>query len=97
MDYQVHETAIVDEGAKIGTNSKIWHWTHVCAGAVLRKTVSLGQNVSVGNKVNVGDNCKIQNNVPVYDTEPLKGDVFSGPSVLFTHVLHAREFIVRKI
>ena len=66
MDYQVHETAIVDEGAQIGSGSRVWQWVHVCAGAKIGSGVSLGQNVFVGNKVIIGDKCKIQNNVSVY-------------------------------
>ena len=96
MDYQVHETAIVDEGAKIGTNSKIWHWTHVCAGAVIGSDVSLGQNVFVSNKVIIGDKCKIQNNVSVYDNVNLEEGVFCGPSMVFTNVYNPRSMIERK-
>lgn len=93
---EAHETAIIDRGAEVGSGSKIWHWTHVCAGAVLGKNVSLGQNVFVGNKVNIGNNCKIQNNVSVYDNVTLGDDVFCGPSVVFTNVLNPRAFIERK-
>jgi UDP-2-acetamido-3-amino-2,3-dideoxy-glucuronate N-acetyltransferase len=96
MNYQVHETAIVDEGAKIGTNSKIWHWTHVCAGAVIGSDVSLGQNVFVSNKVIIGDKCKIQNNVSVYDNVNLEEGVFCGPSMVFTNVYNPRSMIERK-
>jgi UDP-2-acetamido-3-amino-2,3-dideoxy-glucuronate N-acetyltransferase len=96
MDYQVHETAIVDEGAKIGINSKIWHWTHVCAGAVIGSEVSLGQNVFVGNKVIIGDKCKIQNNVSIYDNIYIDEGVFCGPSMVFTNVYNPRSLIERK-
>lgn len=93
---ETHETAIIDRGAEVGGGSRIWHWTHVCAGAVLGKNVSLGQNVFVGNKVKIGDNCKIQNNVSVYDKVTLGDDVFCGPSVVFTNVLNPRAFVERK-
>ena len=62
MEYQKHETAIVDEGAQIGSGTRIWHWVHICGGAKIGHKVSLGQNVFVGNKVVIGDKCKIQNN-----------------------------------
>lgn len=93
---ETHETAIIDRGAEVGGGSRIWHWTHVCAGAVLGKNVSLGQNVFVGNKVKIGDNCKIQNNVSVYDNVTLGDGVFCGPSVVFTNVLNPRAFVERK-
>lgn len=96
MDYKVHETAIIDEGAKIGTGSRIWQWVHVCAGAQIGSDVSLGQNVFVGNKVIIGDKCKIQNNVSVYDNVYLDEGVFCGPSMVFTNVYNPRSLIERK-
>ena len=96
MNYQVHQTAIVEEGAKIGANSKIWHWTHVCAGAEIGSEVSLGQNVYVANKVVIGNRCKIQNNVSIYDNIYLDEGVFCGPSMVFTNVYNPRSLISRK-
>lgn len=96
MNYQVHASAIVDDGAQIGDGSRIWHFVHVCAGARIGKGVSLGQNVFVGNKVLIGDNCKIQNNVSVYDNVTLEEGVFCGPSMVFTNVYNPRSLIERK-
>lgn len=96
MDYQAHETAIVDEGASIGAGSRVWHFAHVCSGAVIGKGVSLGQNVFVGNKAIIGDFCKIQNNVSVYDNVCLAEGVFCGPSMVFTNVYNPRALVDRK-
>jgi len=96
MNYQKHETAIVDEGAKIGEDSRVWHWAHVCGGAQIGKGVSLGQNVFVGNKVLIGDKCKVQNNVSIYDNVTLEEGVFCGPSMVFTNVYNPRSLIERK-
>ncbi|MFB0769893.1 acyltransferase [Aeromonas salmonicida] len=96
MNYLVHETAIVDVGAQIGADSRVWHWAHVCAGAKIGAGVSLGQNVFVGNKVVIGDRCKIQNNVSVYDNVILEEGVFCGPSMVFTNVYNPRALIERK-
>jgi UDP-2-acetamido-3-amino-2,3-dideoxy-glucuronate N-acetyltransferase len=96
MNYTIHPTAIVDEGAVIGSGSRIWHWVHVCSNARLGENVSLGQNVFVGNKVSIGDNCKIQNNVSVYDNVTLEEGVFCGPSMVFTNVYNPRALIERK-
>ena len=96
MNYQKHETAIVDEGAKIGEGSRVWHWAHVCGGAQIGKGVSLGQNVFVGNKVLIGDKCKVQNNVSIYDNVTLEEGVFCGPSMVFTNVYNPRSLIERK-
>ena len=96
MSYYQHESAIVDEGAQIGDDSRVWHFVHVCGGAKIGKGVSLGQNVFVGNKVTIGDHCKIQNNVSVYDNVHLEDGVFCGPSMVFTNVYNPRSLIERK-
>ena len=96
MSYQVHPSAIIDDGAQIGENSRIWHFVHVCSGAVVGRDVSLGQNVFVGNKVVIGDRCKVQNNVSVYDNVTLEEGVFCGPSMVFTNVHNPRALIDRK-
>lgn len=92
----IHPSAIVDIGATIGEDSRIWHFAHVCQGAVIGKRCSLGQNVFVGNKVSIGNNVKIQNNVSVYDNVILEDDVFCGPSMVFTNVYNPRSAIPRK-
>jgi UDP-2-acetamido-3-amino-2,3-dideoxy-glucuronate N-acetyltransferase len=96
MSYHVHESAIVDEGAQIGANTRVWHFVHVCGGAQIGENCSLGQNVFVGNKVTIGNNVKVQNNVSVYDNVYLEDDVFCGPSMVFTNVYNPRSFIERK-
>ena len=95
-DYFKHETAIVDDGAQIGNNSRVWHWVHVCGGASVGEGVSLGQNVFVGNKVVIGNQCKIQNNVSIYDNVTLEDGVFCGPSMVFTNVYNPRSLVERK-
>lgn len=92
----VHPSAIVDAGATIGDGSRIWHFTHICAGARIGGGCSFGQNVFVGNRVIIGNNVKIQNNVSVYDNVTLEDDVFCGPSMVFTNVYNPRAAISRK-
>lgn len=96
LEYYKHETAIIDDGAEIGAESRIWHWVHVCGGARIGKNVSLGQNVFVGNKVAIGDRCKIQNSVSIYDNVHLDEGVFCGPSMVFTNVYNPRSLVERK-
>ena len=93
---QIHPTSIIDLGAKIGKNTKIWHWTHICSGAEIGNNCSIGQNVYIGNKVRVGNNTKIQNNVSIFDNVYLEKNVFCGPSMVFTNVYNPRSEISRK-
>ena len=96
MAVTIHPSAIVDEGATLGEGTRVWHFSHVSAGARIGARCSLGQNVYVGNDVIIGDNCKIQNNVSVYDGVRLEDDVFCGPSMVFTNVYNPRAAIPRK-
>ena len=96
MSVTIHTTAIVDEGAKIGDGSRVWHWVHISGGAQIGRDCSFGQNVFVGNRVVIGNNCKIQNNVSVYDNVTLEDDVFCGPSMVFTNVYNPRSAVSRK-
>ena len=96
MNYKCHPTAIIDEGAEIGDNSSIWHWSHICSKSKIGKEVKIGQNVFVADNVVIGDKCKIQNNVSIYDGVTLESDVFCGPSMVFTNVSNPRSHINRK-
>jgi len=92
----VHPSAIVDAGAVLGAGTRVWHFSHVCAGARIGAACSLGQNVFVGNDVVIGDRVKIQNNVSVYDAVTLEDEVFCGPSMVFTNVYNPRAGFNRK-
>ncbi|MBK8567486.1 MAG: N-acetyltransferase [Saprospiraceae bacterium] len=96
MSYYVHPTAIVDEGAKIGEGTKIWHFSHVMPGVVIGKNCNFGQNVFVANGVILGDNVKVQNNVSLYEGVICDDDVFLGPSMVFTNVNNPRSGVNRK-
>src|ERR1044071_3035625 len=96
MATTIHPTAIIDPGAKIGEDCRIWHWVHISGGAKIGKRCSFGQNVYVGNKVTIGDNCKVQNNVSIYEAVTLEDDVFCGPSMVFTNVRVPRAHVSRK-
>lgn len=92
----IHSTAIIDPGAILGADTRVWHWVHVCSGAHIGERCSLGQNVFVGNDVVIGNNVKVQNNVSIYDAVRIEDDVFCGPSMVFTNVHNPRSHVVRK-
>jgi UDP-2-acetamido-3-amino-2,3-dideoxy-glucuronate N-acetyltransferase len=91
----IHETAEIDEQVEIGSDTKIWHFSHVLKNSVVGNGCNIGQNVVVGPDVRVGNNCKIQNNVSVYKGVTLEDDVFCGPSMVFTNVFNPRSAIRR--
>lgn len=88
--FYCHPSSIIDNNVKVGSGTKIWHFSHVSTGAKIGKNCSLGQNVFVGNHVMIGNNVKIQNNVSVYEGVTLEDDVFCGPSCVFTNVKQPR-------
>ena len=95
-DYFAHESTVIDEGAHIGSNSKIWHFCHVSEGARIGNDCILGQNVFIGKGVQIGNGVKIQNNVSVYAGVNVEDDVFLGPSCVFTNVLLPRSYLEQK-
>jgi UDP-2-acetamido-3-amino-2,3-dideoxy-glucuronate N-acetyltransferase len=95
-DYFAHESSYVDAGCEIGEGTKIWHFTHVMAGARIGRRCNIGQNVVISPAVIIGDNVKIQNNVSVYTGVVLEDDVFCGPSMVFTNVVNPRSHVSRK-
>lgn len=93
--YFAHDTAVVDDGARVGAGTKIWHFCHVMGSAVIGERCVLGQNVFVAANVFVGDNVHVQNNVSVYEGVQLEDDVFCGPSMVFTNVRDPRSAFPR--
>lgn len=92
----IHASAYVDEGATVGTGTRIWHFCHVLPGVEIGRDCVLGQNVMIGPRVRVGHGCKIQNNVALYEGVELADGVFCGPSCVFTNVPTPRAFVNRK-
>jgi UDP-2-acetamido-3-amino-2,3-dideoxy-glucuronate N-acetyltransferase len=92
----IHPSAVVDEGATLGEGTRVWHFSHVAAGARIGARCTLGQNVFVAGSVVVGDGVKIQNNVSLYDGVQLEDEVFCGPGAVFTNVKNPRAKISRK-
>jgi len=91
-----HESAYVDQSAQVGSGTRIWHFSHIMAGAKIGKNCSLGQNVNVASRAVLGNNVKVQNNVSIYDDVIIEDEVFCGPSMVFTNVINPRAFVERK-
>jgi len=96
MDYFAHETAVIDDGCKIGKGTKIWHFSHIMTGSEIGENCNIGQNVVISPGVKLGCNVKVQNNVSIYTGVTCEDDVFLGPSVVFTNVINPRSAINRK-
>ena len=95
-DYFAHETAVIDEGCKIGAGTKIWHFSHIMSNCTLGEKCNIGQNVVVSPDVILGKNVKVQNNVSIYTGVICEDDVFLGPSMVFTNVINPRSAVNRR-
>lgn len=96
MEYYAHETAVIDEGATIGSKTKIWHFSHIMPNCIIGEKCNIGQNVVISPNVKLGQNVKIQNNVSVYSGVICEDDVFLGPSMVFTNILNPRSAVNRR-
>ena len=94
--YFAHESSWIDDGAVIGTGTKIWHFSHIMPDSVIGAGCNIGQNVVVSPQCRIGDNVKIQNNVSIYTGVFIEDDVFCGPSMVFTNVINPRSHVNRK-
>ena len=94
--YFADPTAVIDSDSEIGPGTKVWHFSHVMAGARIGCNCNLGQNVVISPGVRIGDRVKIQNNVSIYSGVELEDDVFCGPSMVFTNVINPRSHVERK-
>ncbi len=95
-EYFAHETAVIDKGCHIGKGTRIWHFSHIMAGAVVGDNCNIGQNVVVSPEVVLGNNVKVQNNVSIYTGVICEDDVFLGPSMVFTNVVNPRSAVNRR-
>jgi UDP-2-acetamido-3-amino-2,3-dideoxy-glucuronate N-acetyltransferase len=95
-EYFAHETAVIDEGCRIGKGTRIWHFSHIMPNSLIGEKCNIGQNVVVSPDVVLGNNVKVQNNVSIYTGVICKDDVFLGPSMVFTNVINPRSAIVRR-
>jgi UDP-2-acetamido-3-amino-2,3-dideoxy-glucuronate N-acetyltransferase len=95
-DFFAHETAVIDEGCRIGKGTKIWHFSHIMEGCVIGDNCNIGQNVVVSPRAVLGNNVKVQNNVSIYTGVTCEDDVFLGPSCVFTNIVNPRSAINRR-
>jgi acetyltransferase-like isoleucine patch superfamily enzyme len=82
--------ALVEEGACVGSRSKIWDLAHVRSGAVVGEDCTVGRGAFIDAGVVVGNCCKIQNAALLYFPARLADGVFIGPAVVLTNDRYPR-------
>ena len=99
----IHSQALVENGAIIGSETKIWAWAHILKGAKLGSNCNICDHTFIENNVCIGNNVTIKCGVYIWDGVKIEDDVFIGPNVTFTNDKFPRskkypdEFSVTKI
>jgi acetyltransferase-like isoleucine patch superfamily enzyme len=75
----------VDKTAKIGKNTRIWHFAYVGAKTILGENVKVGSLAHVDYGVKIGNNVKIEGQVYIPPLTVIGNDVFIGPAATFTN------------
>jgi len=92
----IHSSAVVDPGAKIGEFTTIWHFSHIDSGAVVGENCTLGQNTYVGHSAVVGNGCRLGYSVSIFSHVELQDFVFCAPFMVFTHISFPRAAVNRR-
>jgi acetyltransferase-like isoleucine patch superfamily enzyme len=81
----IHERALVEPGATIGTGTRVWAFVHVVPGAVIGDDCNLCDHTFVENDVTIGNRVTIKSGVQLWDGLTIGDDVFVGPNATFTN------------
>jgi UDP-2-acetamido-3-amino-2,3-dideoxy-glucuronate N-acetyltransferase len=86
----MHKQALIEPGAQIGKDTRVWAFTHILGGANIGMGCNICDHVFIENDVIVGDNVTIKCGVQLWDGIRIDSDVFIGPNVTFTNDLFPR-------
>lgn len=89
-DYFKHTHALVEEGAQIGRETRIWAFVHILPGARIGDGCNICDHVFIENDVIVGNRVTIKCGVQLWDGVHVEDDVFIGPNATFTNDLFPR-------
>jgi len=84
-DVFIHESAVVDKGAKIGKGSKVWCHAQIREGAIIGERCTISKSAYIDFSVVIGNNVKVQNRSSIYYKAILEDGVFVGPHVVFAN------------
>jgi UDP-2-acetamido-3-amino-2,3-dideoxy-glucuronate N-acetyltransferase len=75
----IHPTAVVEKTAKIGKDTKVWHFVHI------REKAEIGSECVLGHSV-------YENRATIYQGVKIEDNVFVGPHVTFTNDRYPRSY-----
>jgi len=86
----VHPNALVDEGAKIGSRTRVWAFAHILKGAVLGEDCNICDHTFIEGTVRLGNRVTLKCGVFLWDGVVAEDDVFIGPAAAFVNDLRPR-------
>jgi UDP-2-acetamido-3-amino-2,3-dideoxy-glucuronate N-acetyltransferase len=81
----IHPNALVDEGARVGQNTRVWAFAHVLAGAVIGSDCNICDHVFIEGDVLIGNRVTVKCGVQLWNGLRVHDDVFIGPNVTFAN------------
>lgn len=84
-DFFRHPTALVDRGAVVGGETRVWAFVHVLPGAKVGRECNICDHAFIEGDVVIGDRVTVKCGVSLWDGMRVEDDVFIGPNACFTN------------
>lgn len=81
----IHEKAIVEPGASIGSGTRVWGFVHILSGASIGRECNICDHVFIENDVIIGDRVTVKCGNYIWDGVRIEDSCFLGPSVVFAN------------
>ena len=78
-------TNYISDSAKVGKNSKIWHFSYVGDNSKIGENVKIGSLAHIDYDVKIGDNSKIEGLAYLPPLTRIGNNVFIGPGATLTN------------
>jgi len=89
-EFYQHPNALIDEGASVGTGTRVWAFAHVVKGAVVGRDCNICDHTFIEGGVRIGDRVTLKCGVYLWEGLILEDDVHIGPGAVFTNDLRPR-------
>jgi acetyltransferase-like isoleucine patch superfamily enzyme len=90
MPASIHSHALIDEGVKIGSGTRVWAFAHILRGAIVGEDCNICDHTFVEGKVRLGNRCTLKSGVFLWDGVVAENGVFIGPAAVFVNDLRPR-------